>query len=284
MLFRSDTAKFYTISRRTCDLARAARNWILFASLWISATAAVLAIAVSHVVLGAPASPQLVALIFCGTLSLYNLDRLRDLARDVQTSPKRTRFVRQNFFGLTLLAIGAGCISAVLALGFGKNILSVCTGVFVLGLLHLRWKQNPYCKSAYLALAWLLVVVALPVIVYIHHPNGHARLLIPTVPFPIIKIIFCVAILGPALFANAIVFGEYAPNARNTPFGVAKTMTLVGVLVALVAPHPLRWFVFVPLATLLAAIEFRSDEYYPLLVVDGALLGSAALIATFASL
>ncbi len=281
MPFCSDTVKFYTISRLAYDLVRTARNWLLFTSLWISTAAAALATAVSHVVLGAPASPRLIALIFCGTLSLYNLDRLLDLARDAHTSPERSRFIRENFLELTFLAISAGSISAVLALHFGKSILLICAGVFLLGLLHLRWKQNPYCKSAYLTFAWLLIVVGLPVIVYIHHPNGHAALLIPTVSLPIVKIILCIAILAPALFANAIVFGEYTTAARNTPFCIAKVMTLIGVAAAILAPRPLHWLLLVPLATLLAIIEFRSDEYYSLFVIDGALLGSAVLIAAF---
>ncbi len=321
MIFSNDTAVFCTITKRVHHFARATSDWIVFASFWIAAAAAALSIAVERI-LALPIHLSLVVLIFCGTLSLYNFDRLLDLARDMHTAPYRSQFIRKNFALLSALAIGAGAISATLALHFGKNAVLLCSGIFALGLLHLRWKKNVYLKSAYLALAWLLVVVGLPIFVYIQDLSGPSSVF---ASFDAPALLSCSAwilvSLGLSLFANALATSWFDPierlvRARNASSAMprignatcaayetpslaaervqkmlhstpppslygAKTITLFGVIVTSFAPLPLRWLMLIPLTTLLALLEFRPNERYPLFVLDGALLASATFIALF---
>lgn len=243
-----------------------------------------LGLAVSRA-LGLPVYPALLALIFCGTLALYNFDRLLDLARDAQTSPERSAFVRNHFALLSVLAGGAGLTAALLAFHFGNEILTLCASLLGLGLLHPRLKKNRCLKSAYLAGAWWLVVTLLPVLAQrsVAAPFDAKSLLAAEV--------WSAAILIPTLFANALVSGgsesttqALRGSAPHVPaLGLAKIITLLGVILASLAPLPVRALIAIPLATLLALLEFRPTERYRLFVLDGALLAGASLVAWFLS-
>lgn len=286
MPFAPDTATFSRISAFAKSRARAAGagifDAILFGSFWIAAAASALSLAGMRV-LALPVQPALLALIFCGTLSLYNLDRLLDLARDAQSSPERSAFVRKNFALLSVLAGGAGLTAALLAFDFGNEVLTLCVSLFGLSLLHPRLKKNRCLKSAYLAGAWWLVVALLPVLAQrsVTASFDAASILAAEV--------WSAAILIPTLFANALVSGgsesttqALRGNAPHVPaLGLAKIITLLGVILASLAPLPVRALIAIPLATLLALLEFRPTERYRLFVLDGALLAGAGLVAWF---
>jgi len=109
-----------------------------------------------------PIAPAAVGLAFCGTLVVYNVDRLRDLDRDRATAPARSAFVTRHGAGLALLTVAAGLLSAGFAVAAGPRALLVLAPIFGLGLLHRRLKHVTFAKSAYITAAWVGVAVGLP--------------------------------------------------------------------------------------------------------------------------
>jgi hypothetical protein len=245
---------------------------LAFSSLWVALAASALVWATS-LALGAPPSVSLVALVFGGTLVVYGVDRLRDMTRDAAVAPRRTTFVAQHRRPLAMLVGLSALVSVGAAGALGWRPVALLLPVLGLGLLHRRIKRFAWAKSAYVVLAWLMVVVGLP------------ALTIPSATdWP-----WAALVLGPSLLANAI-----ASNVRDHEAGVrwwgarralsaARTAAVAGVVLGAAAPVALRALGIVPLATLVALGPFRADERYGLLVVDGALLaGGAAAVLVLA--
>ena len=127
-----------------------------------SALAALAGGAMTWAVGRAFASPTILrdaALVACGALLIYNVDRLRDLARDGSSSPERSAFVERNrpwlvaatgLAGLALLPLIATAPAASIAL---------CLSIGAIGLLHRRLKQEARFKVAYVAAAWTAACV-----------------------------------------------------------------------------------------------------------------------------
>jgi 4-hydroxybenzoate polyprenyltransferase len=237
---------------------------LAFSSLWVAAAAAALAAACS-LAMGVPVAGAAVGLAFAGTLVVYNVDRLRDLDADRATAPDRSAFVARHGGGLALLTIAAALASLGFALAAGPRAFAVLVPILGLGLLHRRLKHLGFGKPAYLATAWIGVVVGVPALI---DPAAT-------------HVAWTLGITGPALFANAV-----ASNIRNVEVaasrfgprpaqGVARACAVLGVVVAATAPVPARSLLAVPAATLLALLLFRPGERYGLLIVDGALLAGA---------
>src|SRR5262245_47782172 len=90
----------------------------LWSSVWLAAAAAALTGAAARA-LGVSPEPALFALASGGTLTVYVIDRIRDLERDRVTAPCRAAFVGRHRRALLGLA-GCGAAAAgtaVLALG-----------------------------------------------------------------------------------------------------------------------------------------------------------------------
>ncbi len=242
---------------------------LAFSSLWVALAAVLLQLAAA-LAMGLRPVPAALGLAACGTLVVYNLDRLRDLARDRETSPRRSAFVERHFRSLLGLTCASAALSLLLAVGLGRRVVLVLAPALVLGLLHRRLKRLSLLKSAYISAAWLLVVVGLPAA-----QAGRAPRELPWVA----------AILGSALFANAVASSLRDAEAAVRRFGTravlatARAAALLGVALAALAPPELRALLWVPLATLAVLLPFRSEEGYGLLVVDGALSVSAGLAA-----
>lgn len=237
-----------------------------FSSLWVAAAAGALATACSLAMGIAPATSA-VGLAFCGTLVIYNIDRLRDLDRDRATSPLRSEFIEEHTGPLALLTLVAALASAGFAVAAGAAACGVLLPVLALGLLHRRIKHVAFGKSAYITASWVAVVAGVPVAI-----DPGAR-----------DVGWVLAITAAAVFANAI-----ASNARDDPMAAARLRrgpalraarlcAAAGSAVAIAAPAAVRPLVAVPLATLLVLIPFRRSERYGLLAVDGALLVGAGV-------
>jgi len=238
----------------------------VFSSVWVAAAAAAL-VAASSRSIGTAIDPFTVGLAFCGTLVVYNVDRLRDIARDSHTAPHRTRFVKSHEGSLrTLTALGAAT-AFVLAVGAGREVIVLLLPVLAAGLLHRRLKRFAFAKPVYVTCAWLAVVVGLP---WTRSPHAE-------------HVGWTLTVLGAAVLANAIasnVRDQEAGAARigaRAALGVARGLAGVAVILALAAPAPVRILTPVPVATLLVLLAFQQEERYGLVVVDGALMAGAAL-------
>lgn len=193
------------------------------------------------------------------------MDRLRDVDADRATTPLRSVFVDRHGGGLALLVVGAGATALACAVAAGPRALAVLLPVAAAGFLHRRLKRIAWGKAAYITGAWLAVVVGLPALA------GAAPA----------HVGWCAALLGTALFANAV-----ASNVRDSEAGaqrigaaravlVAQAVAVAGVSMVLFAPPPTRPLAVIPMLTLVALRAFRPTERYGLVFVDGALLAGA---------
>jgi hypothetical protein len=215
--------------------------------------------------LDAPDSRSWAFLAASGTFIIYNLDRLRDVARDRSTSPLRTRFVLRNQRRLSV-AVG------IASIGFAIKLLTVplpvtllCLAVGLIGLLHRRLKVLPALKTAYVSLAWVAACVGMPWLAS-GQADGGAWL---------------AGILLASLTANLIASnlpndeaGAVGGSAMSTLW-LARAMTVLAIGIALAAPAPLLALVWIPLSESLALARFDNTERYRLVAVDGALLVGA---------
>lgn len=239
---------------------------LAFSGVWVAGAAGALC-ATASLAMGLPPRTEAVALAVAGTLVVYTIDRLRDVERDRATAPHRTAFVRRHRPRLLVLAGGAGLVSLGAAVAAGPLAAAVLAPVLALGLLHRRVKRVALAKPIYLTLAWVTVVVGLPLA--LDSGARHAGRV--------------AGVLGCALLANAI-----ASNVRDRRAGaallgeepallVARCTALLGVALAAFAPDPIRALVPVPLATFAVLVPFRASERYGLIAVDGALLAGAGV-------
>jgi hypothetical protein len=234
---------------------------LVFSSLWVGGAAGALTAAAS-LAMGMTIPWAVVAVAAAGTVFVYDVDRLRDLPRDLETAPERSAFVARNYGALRVLAVGAGIVSLGLALSLDSRAWVLLVPALSLGLLHRRIKGFAWGKSSYITAAWLLVVVGLPAI------SGTGAEGIGWVTM----------ILAGALFANAIASNVRDGEAAVAHLGVGRALTVaraaaaLGVVLAVVAPSGARGLAAIPAATLASLVVFRSEERYGLVVVDGALL------------
>ncbi|MGH0028636.1 MAG: hypothetical protein ACQGVC_02510 [Myxococcota bacterium] len=237
---------------------------LVFSSLWVAATAAALCRA-SAPAMGAAPDAAVVGLAFCGTLLVYNVDRLRDLARDRVTSPARSRFVEEHRGALLGLSVAAGAGSAGLAFAVGPTGIAALLPIALLGFFHRRLKRFGWWKPFYVSAAWCGVTVGLPAV---------------TAAAPR-HVTWVAAIVAITLAGNVIASNLRDGEAWSVRFGarvplrVARGCAALGLLLAGLAPPPVRPLAAIPGATLLALLFFRPDERYGLVVVDGALLVGA---------
>jgi len=246
---------------------------IVFSSGWMAAAAGALVAAASGA-MGIDTNPLAVGLAVAGTLVVYNVDRLRDVDQDRNTSPVRTEFVsrhRDRLIGLTSLAAAT---SAVLAFWAGPRVVAVLAPVLLIGLLHRRLKRFAAAKTVYMTAAWLCVVVGLPWV--LDRSAG--------------RLGWVAAILGASVGANAI-----ASNLRDFEAGVerygeavalraARFIAGAGVVASALAPEPARSLIAVPTLTLIALARFRNTERFGMVIVDGALVLGGLVAAALCGL
>jgi hypothetical protein len=241
---------------------------LVFSSLW-AATAIGALVAASSRAMGVTIAPEAVGLAFCGTLVVYNLDRLRDQDRDRTGSPDRSAFVAAHEDRLVGLTVVAAVASLFFATQAGVWALAILLPVLSLGLFHRRLKHFENAKIFYIATSWTCVGFGLPAILArdAHHLGWVG------------------AIVAASLFANVCAF-----NVRDDRSGVARTRRPralwaarlcagLGIALAVSAPSPANALVTIPLATLVALLAYRPTERFSALFVDGALL-IGSLIAT----
>jgi 4-hydroxybenzoate polyprenyltransferase len=242
---------------------------VVYANVWVAAAAALLTAAASRA-MDVAVAPAAVLLAFAGTLSVYALDRLLDLARDRATAPVRSAFVERHRRALLAEAAAAGAVGVLAASAIGRAAAVVAAAVLALGLAH-RWlKRIALGKAVYIAGAWTAVVAGVPALAA--RDARHAALV-------------C-AVLFTTLVGNAVASSARDVEALAALLGprrmvaIARALVLLALLMALFAPWPVARLAPVPLATLVALQWWRPGERWGLFVVDGALVvgGVVALL------
>jgi 4-hydroxybenzoate polyprenyltransferase len=245
-------------------LVRGAADALAFSSMLPAAVAASL-VAAAAAALDIPTPWSAVGLAAAGTLVVYNVDRLRDVAFDRATAPLRSLFMvrhRRALHRLTLLAAIAG---AGLALGLPPAGRWLCVGVLAVGLLHRRFKRHRFWKALYVTVAWVAITAGLPAIA-----AGRT----PALPW---LIAVYAASFGSNLVASSLRGQPWPHPSGARALGLASAMAAIGATLALLAPPGTRALVWVPAAQLVSLAAFRPGERYGLVVIDGALAVGALL-------
>lgn len=246
-----------------------------------SALAALVGGAMTWAVGQALASPRLArdaALVACGAFLIYNVDRLRDLARDHPGSPRRTAFVLRHRPRLVGAAAVVGLGLLALLAAAPASSLALCLAVGSIGLLHRRLKQDLRFKIAYVAGAWTAACVGLPWLARHGAGDGSGGALAWSILFA-----------GAALVANLI-----ASNLRDAKRGaagwspttgivVARTVAIAAAAAAGLAPGGVASLAWIPAAEAVSLCFFRPSERFGHLAVDGALLLGALIAIADAS-
>lgn len=138
---------------------------LLDAFAFSSLLAAAIAFALCGVVCAVLDTPRTVhwaGLAASGTFIVYNLDRLRDTARDRTTSPARTDFVEKHRTLLIACTIASSGVFIVLLGSSPTDVALTTAAIGAIGLLHRRIKRVAALKAAYVSLAWAAICVGIP--------------------------------------------------------------------------------------------------------------------------
>lgn len=245
-------------------------SWILealgHANGVVAAAAALLAAAASRA-MGLAPDPVVLLLAAAGTLAIYGLDRLRDVARDRVTAPQRTAFVEAHRRGIAVLAALAGSVAVLAGLFAGWRMVGVAAVVAAFGLAHRRLKQRIFAKPVYLVFAWTLVAVGFPLA---RDPSGrHAPLV--------------AAIVALTVWSNVILSNLKDAEGAAAYFGATRARRVAlaacgfAAVLALLGPASVAGLTTLPAAMALAVLGYRRSESYAALGIDGALAAGAAI-------
>ncbi|MCP4036091.1 MAG: hypothetical protein GY733_04080 [bacterium] len=250
---------------------RAATDALAFSSVLPAAVAASLT-AVATLAFGLPLDGHVLGLAAGGTLVVYNVDRLRDLARDRALAARRSAFVERNRSRLLGLAGAGALLCLVCALALAPGAWMLCAFVLGLGLLHRRLKRVRGIKTLYLTISWLAVVLGLPILAREPPawPGGE-------------RFYWVAGTIGCALLANLMASNldrkradeQRHPAAGRQRLGPAIAIAGLGIGVGVVAPEVLRTLALIPAAQFVALGRLRQGQQFGSLVVDGALLVGA---------
>lgn len=210
---------------------------------------------------------ELAVLAGAGSGLVYGLDRLRDLDRDRETSPRRTAFIQRHHRAFALTMGVAALVGGVCLLRAQPAVWLLCAIMGGLGLLHRRLKQIAAIKTLYVSSAWTAVCVGLP-----WWGSGGAGLLPSEDAFHVAAILF------PCFASNLI-----ASNLRDAEsswlrqqprslIAIATGIAAMGFGVAMLGSETVRALAWVPAALVIALIGFRPSECYGHVIVDGSLL------------
>jgi len=235
--------------------------------------------------LGAPDPGPAASLVACAAFFIYGLDRLRDLARDRASSPERTRFVEGHHRGLVVATGAAGLAVAFQLLALPPAGFGLCLGIGAVGLLHRRLKSSPTGKVVYVTAAWTAACVGLPVLAA--GGKAWARSIPESASgaTDAVAVGLALGLLAPALAANLIASNLRAGKAGQAGWcpvialDAARALSIAGAFAGLAAPGTAGTLAWIPAASAVSLVGFRSGERYGHLAVDGALwLGALAAL------
>jgi hypothetical protein len=217
--------------------------------------------------LGAPPDPWVLALAVAGTLIVYNVDRLRDLARDRLTAPERSAFVERFRTALLLQIAAAAGLAAVAGWIAGPSVLAVAAGVAIVGLAHRRLKRFAWAKPAYLTGAWTAVCAGMPAASI----GSGAGLL------PVVLAIAATVQTNVALSNLRDDEGLAAHLGRRRVLGLSFVVLAIAAAAAWFGGPGTRPLLALPLVSVPVVAFFRPGERYGAIFVDGALVVGGAI-------
>jgi 4-hydroxybenzoate polyprenyltransferase len=245
-----------------------------FSSGLVACGAAALAAAASRA-LGLAVEPAVLSLAFCGTIAVYGIDRLRDLAHDTHTAPLRSAFVAAHARPLLVGVALSACAALAAGVRAGPGATLVAGIVAAFGLAHRRLKRRAWAKPLYLTGSWTAVCVGLPVAA----AGASAAL-------DLAALAWVAGIVGASLQANVILSNLRDAEGIAGRLGARRARWLAAAFcaaalgAALLAPGPVRALGALPLAMATAVAAFRPGERFGALAVDGALLlGAGSALA-----
>ncbi|NNL84541.1 MAG: hypothetical protein HKP27_02765 [Myxococcales bacterium] len=242
------------------SVGRSVAEAVVFSSLLAAAVGASL-VAVTERALYQRNSLVPTLIVVCGTLVIYNIDRLRDRHRDLHSAPRRTAFVDRHAAILVALVIAAAAASVGLLIRHGVASALTFAPILGLGLFHRRLKRWPSVKAIYVALAWTAAALL-------------AARLVPDASADVDRLVPVAAILGFSVLANTAVAGSEAAGGRRLAFFAAATALALSFATDR-APAALA---ILPLGPLVALLVTDGGEWGRLTGFDGA-LGLSALIS-----
>ncbi len=259
------------------QLLASARNGVdalAFSSLLPAAAAAAL-LGAAAAALNVPTPWTSLGIATAGTLVVYNVDRLRDVARDRVTAPLRSSFVERHRRRLQLLTLAAAVVCAACAAGLPQTARVLCGALFAAGLLHRRLKRHELLKRVYVTAAWVAVTAGLPSLAAFS----------PSSPSSLRGVGWLIAVYTAAIASNVLASSLRGSDRAAVPaeslLMLARTIAALGALLAVFAPPGIRPLVWVPLAQLAGLAAFQPSERYGLVVIDGALaLGALVSLAS----
>lgn len=231
---------------------------ILSYSSLIAAITGVTLVAATSASIGASISLVSVGIVFFGTLGVYNLDRIRDLPRDISHAPRRSKFITLHKKKLTVLCVASGLLAFSLVMIIEFSEMWGLLPVVILGVFHRRLKVWPIGKSAYVAIGWTVTLVVLANANSGAFDNwGNTSL-----------------VLFFSLFANTSMSGAFANQGSAKP---AIVSAFLAIAIALFTEPPVRCLF--PLAAFagLGALLARRTELYRSIVLDCMLALGATL-------
>jgi 4-hydroxybenzoate polyprenyltransferase len=257
------------VQRRSAGLAKPPRSRLLagalsgvdilaFSSLLPAGAAAAMVMAAAPA-LGVAIPWSSVGLAAAGTLVVYNIDRLRDVDRDRQTAPLRSRFVSRNRQRLQLLTLAAAIGGAASAALVPRTALWLCGAVLAIGLLHRRLKRFEIWKRIYVTVAWVAVTAGLPAVGSSGSSATGWLLAIYT------------AVIASNLAATALRGADRAEVSSTRRLLPTRAIAVFAAILAMVGPPGTRPLLWLPLAQLAGLAAFRPSERYSLVVLDGSL-------------
>jgi len=258
----------YLTARHPCDHSETrirVLDPLVFSSLWAAAVTPWLMYAAADAN-GFPLPAAAAVLGFAGTLVVYGLDRLRDLARDRVTKPARSAFVTRHagsLRGMYSLAVPVGVIALVQLPPASWLPVGLAGG---LGLFHRRLKGTPALEVAYVAFAWVTICIGLPVTA----ARGSLAAAVPSA-----------SVLALVLAANLVASNAAEPGVGPTRRLAAKAVALctAGLVVCALPGAQTLWPIalFELLAVAGLAAGPTDTERYGPVVIDGALPVGAAV-------
>ena len=195
----------------------------------------------------------LLTLIFFGTLTIYNIDHLRDLNYDESTNPQRVKFIKYNkfliYFIITLSFII--CIVSVFKIDF--KIIPILVIPFVLGLLHKRLKSNSIFSAIYITSSWLIVTVFLPA--YIANKTTH--------------LLWISIVIGILLLCNAYTSSLDQKISLIKHIRFIVVLSLVPLIMILILKSKYIGLIPLSIFTTISLLNYNDNENYEQFYLDG---------------
>jgi 4-hydroxybenzoate polyprenyltransferase len=204
------------------------------------------------VLLQAPFRWEPLAISFCATLFLYNLNRHTDMEEDSVNYPERVKFVKKN--GRTVFYLSAVLYILSLWLAFANSTLTLAIALVPLALVFsysvIRLKKLLIFKNVIVALGWALVTFL--VLSYTSLPVTPEVYLAPAA-LSVFAFIFMRVLIDTIVFDILDVEGDRKGRIKTiaNTFGVKKVKLLCHTLNVLsLLAFLLLWDAFLPIDSL----------------------------------